>query len=214
MSTGTPAILPRVTRKYFRFAISASATAFRQLGRGRTLQRERRNLLRNILDLHVHVQAVLPEPAQARIGGSPAIDVLFQARDRAVVDDLALFIAPAAIDHLPDFDLVDVARDHAVHQARRVLAGDQVLVERRNIDERARVANGVVLVLVMHLVHADGVVSRPFAVVQAVAKGKSALVKCSSDGQSGFLACELGLYSRTATTATAALDLMTPYRRV
>jgi len=35
----------------------------------------------------------------------------------------------------------------------------------------------------MHLVHADGVVSGPFPVIQAVAKRKSALVKCSSDGQ-------------------------------
>ena len=83
----------------------------------------------------------------------------------------------------PDFDLVDVASDDAVHQAGRIFAGDQILVERRDVDERGRVADGVVLVLVVHFVHADGVVARPFAVVQAVAEGESSLVKCGSDGQ-------------------------------
>ena len=47
----------------------------------------------------------------------------------------------------------------------------------------ARVANGVVLVLVVNFVHAHGVVAGPLAVVQAVAEGESSLVKCGSDGQ-------------------------------
>ena len=147
------------------------------------MQSERGNFLGNIFDLHVHVQAVLAEPAQAGVGGGPAIDVFFEARDRAVVDDLALFVAPAAINHLAHFDFVDVASDDAVHQAGRVFAGDQILVQRRDVDERGRVANGVVLVLVMNFVHADGVVAGPLAVVQAVAQGESSLVKCGSDGQ-------------------------------
>jgi hypothetical protein len=33
----------------------------------------------------------------------------------------------------------------------------------------------------MNLIHADGVVSGPFAVVEAVAKGKGSLVECGSD---------------------------------
>ena len=59
---------------------------------------------------------------------------------------------------------------------------DQVLVERSNVNQCRRIADGVVLVLMMHLVHADGVESRPLAVVEAVAEGESAFVKCGSDG--------------------------------
>ena len=69
----------------------------------------------------------------------------------------------------------------------RVFAGDQIFVERCDIDERGGVADGVVLVLMMHLVNADGVVSRPLAVVQALAEGEGSLVKCGSDGQVGGL---------------------------
>src|SRR5437868_4527612 len=43
-----------------------------QTGGSRSLQRERRYFLGNIINLYVHVQAVLPEPAQAGIGGGPA----------------------------------------------------------------------------------------------------------------------------------------------
>ena len=43
------------------------------------------------------------------------------------------------------------------------------------------------MLFMMHLVHADGVISRPFAVIQALAKRKRALVKCSSNGQSNVL---------------------------
>ena len=55
----------------------------------------------------------------------------------------------------PTLHLGDIARDDAIHQLGGVLARDQILVERRDVDERGRVADGVVLVLVMHLVHAD-----------------------------------------------------------
>jgi hypothetical protein len=51
---------------------------------------------------------------------------------------------------------------------------------------------------VMHLVNADCVVSRPLAVVQALAQGKSSVVECGSDGQVKSLDVFLqkaGLYS-------------------
>jgi hypothetical protein len=50
----------------------------------------------------------------------------------------------------------------------------------------------------MYLVHADGVIPRPLAVTQALAKRKSALVKCSSNGQRNGLnskTVEAGLYA-------------------
>ena len=98
--------------------------SLQQLAGSWALQRQRRDLLGNVLNLNIHVQAVLPEPTQAGIGGGPAIDVFLEARDRAVVDDLTLLVTPAAVNHLPDLDLVDVARDYTVHQPRRILAGD------------------------------------------------------------------------------------------
>ena len=163
--------------------MSASATVFSSLAGGRPLQRERRDFLGNVFDLDIHAQGVLAEPAQAGVGGGPAVGVFVEARDGAVVDHLALLVAPAAVDHLAHADLVDVAGDDAVHQLGGVFAGDQVLVERRDVDERGGVADGVVLVLVMHLVDADRVVARPLAVVQAVAERESSLVKCGSDWQ-------------------------------
>src|SRR6185437_15977272 len=97
----------------------------------------------------------------------------------------ALFVAPAAVDNLAHRHLVDVARNHPVHQAGGVLAAHYVFEQRRDIDQRGRVADGVVLVLVVGFIHADRVVARPLAVVEAVAQGKSALVECGSDRQAG-----------------------------
>ena len=52
---------------------------FQQFARGRALQRQRCRFLGDVFDLNIHVQAVLPEPAQAGIGGRPAIGVLAEA---------------------------------------------------------------------------------------------------------------------------------------
>src|ERR1039458_8196977 len=78
MSTGTPPILPLVLRKYFRFSMSASAMLFSTF------------------------PDVGPCKASAAtcVGNSLAIEVLLQPRNGAIVDDLAFFVAPAAIDHL------------------------------------------------------------------------------------------------------------------
>ncbi len=146
---------------------------FEQFARGWPLQSQSGQLLGNVLDLNIHVQAVLPEPAQAGVGSGPAIFVFFQASDGTVVDHVALLVAPAAVNYLADSHLADIAGDHAIHHLGGVLAGDQILVKRRNVDERRSVADGVVLVLVMHFVDADGVISRPLAVIQALAKRKS-----------------------------------------
>ena len=123
------------------------------------MERERRDLLGNVLDLHLHAERVLPEPAQAGVGGGPAVGVLVEAGDRAVVDHLAALVTPAAVDNLIDGNLAHVAGDHPVHELGGVAARDQVLVKRRYIDQRRGVANGVVLVLVMRLVDADGVIA-------------------------------------------------------
>jgi len=55
----------------------------------------------------------------------------------------ALFIAPAAVNHLPNRHCVDLACDHAVHEFRRIFAADAILEKRLNINQRRRVPNGL-----------------------------------------------------------------------
>src|SRR5438094_3491983 len=122
------------------------------------------------------------EPAQVRLGGGPAIAVFVEARDGAVVNHFALLVAPAAINHLSLGHFVNVARDDAVHQLGSVAPGDQVLVQRRDVNQRRCIADSVVLVLMVHLIHADRVISRPLAIIEALAEREGAFVKGGSDG--------------------------------
>ena len=55
-------------------------------------------------------------------------------------------------------------------------------VTRRDIDQCRGIANRVVLVLVMRFVGADRVVTRPLAIVQALAEGESSFMKWSANG--------------------------------
>src|SRR5206468_1057344 len=81
--------------------------------------------------------------------------------DRAVVELLALGVAPWCVQHLADLGFADVARDDAVEQARGVAAGDQVLVEGRDVEQRGGAADRVVLTVVRQLVRARHDVAGP-----------------------------------------------------
>src|ERR1700691_1186987 len=124
------------------------------------------------------------EPAHARIGRGPTINVFRGARDGAVVNYFAFFIAPAAVNYLSHGDFVDVASDHAVDQLGGVLAGQKIFVERGDVDHRGGVANRVVLMVVVHFVNAHGVIARPFAIIHALAKLRGSVVDGCSDRQS------------------------------
>ena len=151
------------------------------------LQRERGDLFGNVFDFDVEAKGILLEPAKAGVGGGPAIFVFPEACDGAVVNDFAFGIAPATVNDLIHGDLVDVAGDDAVDETRGVMADDAVFIERRDVNERGGVADSVVLVLVMHLVDADGVIAGPFAVVEAFAESEGAFVESGSDGQGRLL---------------------------
>src|SRR5215210_57589 len=124
---------------------------------------------------------VLPEPAEAWIGGSPAEPRLSQPRHRPVVDHAAVLVAPRCVEDLADSHLADVASDHPVDEARRAGAGDGVLEQRRNVDQGGGVANDVVLVLVMPFVRARRVVARPFPVIEAFAQRERPLMDRGSN---------------------------------
>src|SRR5205814_5422749 len=65
--------------------------------RGRTLQRERGDLLRDVLDANVEADGILREPPQAWIRCRPPERLLGGARHRTVVDHLAVLVAPRRV---------------------------------------------------------------------------------------------------------------------
>ena len=97
MSTGTPAMAPRVMRKYFRLADVGIGDGVEQPPRCRPLQGERGHLLGDVLDRDVEADRVLREPSQAGIGGGPAKGVFGEARHGPIVDDLAVLVAPRRV---------------------------------------------------------------------------------------------------------------------
>src|SRR4030095_14322683 len=120
---------------------------------------------------------VLSEPPQVRLGGGPAKSVLTQPRYGPVVDHMAVLVAPWRVEHLPHRHSCNVTSDDAVDEHAGVAARDDVLEERRNIDQRGRVSDRVVFVFVMSFIRADGVIPRPLTIVERLAQGGCAGVK-------------------------------------
>ncbi len=86
----------------------------------------------------VHALRVQREPADVGLGARQSERAGVETADGAVVDDLAVYVAPGRVEHLAHGALGDVARDHAVEEARGVASRDQVLVERRDVEQRRR----------------------------------------------------------------------------
>src|SRR6185369_567699 len=84
-------------------------------------------------------------------------------------------------DHLAHRHLSHVARDDAIDKPRRVFAGQSILVKRRDIDQCRSIADGVVLVLVMRLVRANCIVTRPLAIAETFAKRQCSFVKSGTN---------------------------------
>ena len=131
--------------------------------------------------MNVEGNRFLLEPALARVRGSPTIRVLTYTRDGAIVNNLAVLITPAAVNHLAYAHLVNVACDDTINEARGILSGDHVLEQRSDVDQCRGIADRVVLVLVVRFVDADGVIAGPFAVAETVAQTEGSFVKRGSD---------------------------------
>ena len=128
-----------------------------QCAGGRTLKRKRGDALGNVFYRDVQTGGILKEPPQIRIGGRPPKRFLAQSRHRAIVDDFAPLVTPGRIPDLSDAQLVRVAGDQAIDERHRIPSGNQILEQRRNIDQRGGVTDGTVFVLVMGLVATDRV---------------------------------------------------------
>ena len=148
-----------------------------------TLQGEGCDRLADLLDLHVESGPVHAKPAQVRVGGGPAIRRRVESRDGPVVDDVAVLVAPACIDDLPVRDLRGVPGEDAVDQAGRVGTPDEVLEQRRHVDDGGRLADGVVLDVPRVGIGAGGEVAGPLAPLELAHEGRGARVKGRAVGE-------------------------------
>ena len=153
------------------------ADAVEDRARLRTLQAERRHLIGHFRDLHVHADGVHRQPAQRRFGGCHAEELRAEARDSAVVEELAVFVAPAGVGDDALFHLEHVARRDLVQKARGVRAFDHVFHQRRDIDQRRAVADRPIFVVERQIVRADHHVARPAAPILRHAQARGALVE-------------------------------------
>ena len=172
MSTGTPAM---------RAAASCGNTSGRRCRRrprrggrrgSRSLQRERRQTCSEMSSMRTSRPAAFCV-SHLRLG-SAAVQrnrSLVEPRHRAIVDHLAALVAPRRVVDLSDARAPSASRvmmrSTAAAASRPV---SEVLEERRDVDERRGVADGVVFVLVVRFVRADRVVAGPLAIVEALAQ--------------------------------------------
>ena len=101
------------------------------------------------------------EPAKGGVGRSPAELLLADPGDGAVVEHLPILVAPARVDDRIPADLRRVARDDPVDETHGVGSADSVLVQRRHVEDRGGLANGVVLDVMGVGVDARGEVAGP-----------------------------------------------------
>src|SRR2546427_750184 len=87
------------------------------------------------------------EPFQIRLRGRHPEGAVPEIPERAVVDRLAAFIAPWRVVDLSLREFRGIAGDDLVHEVKGILPVDQVLVERRDVEQSRGVADRVILPL-------------------------------------------------------------------
>ena len=216
MSTGTPAIVPLVTRKYFS-AIDVGVGRPRAAAAPTSAPAAPAPRRSSEMSSMPTSQAggVLPEPAQARIGRGPAERLLRQPRHRPVVDDLAVLVAPRRVEDLADAPSSTTSR--VIRRSTRRAASGPVI---RYLKSGETSISAAALRIALYscswcaLVGADGVVARPVAVVEALAERERALVerrcrsawrdyhnaRAATARQRDSAACDCSRNSMTTTT--------------
>ena len=118
-----------------------------QFAGSRALHGERGDLLGDLADLDVKADRRGREPVELSLGGAHAVLVVGHAKDGAVIDQLALVVAPHRIRDPPRPRLAQIAGHQAVEEAQGVGAGDAVLHHRSQVVERARITDREVFLL-------------------------------------------------------------------
>ena len=110
--------------------------------RGRSLERERRDLLSHFADLHVEANGGIQEPVELTFCSAQPVLGLAQPEHGAVIDDVTGVVAPDAVADAIDAQLAEVACHQPVEVATGIGAGNAVLDHRRQVVDRAGIANG------------------------------------------------------------------------
>jgi hypothetical protein len=134
----------------------------------RTLQRERGDLVRVLDDRDVEAERRARQPVELALLRAEPVVALAQVEDRAVVDDLAVVVAPDAVTDLAGLDLRDVARHEAVQERECVRPRNPVLRHRAQIEYGAGVADRCVLERLVEVGVGGRVVLPPVPLVQRV----------------------------------------------
>src|SRR3989441_12642061 len=109
-------------------------------GRG-PLERERPDVFGDVGHLGVQSHPRVLEPFQIRLRGRHPEGAVPEIPERAVVDRLAAFIAPWRVVDLSLREFRRIAGDDLVHEVKGILPVDQVLVERRDVEQSRGVAD-------------------------------------------------------------------------
>ena len=138
--------------------------------RPRSLERQHAGVGGNVTHLDIHAPTAVLEPAQARRRGADQEPLALQPLHVAVLQQMAVLVAPRRVHDPADAALREVARHDAVEQALRVGAPDLVLEQRRHVDQSGRVADRPVVAVRRRLVAQGAGVARPVAPGAALAQ--------------------------------------------
>src|SRR5688572_8076051 len=139
----------------------------------RPLQREAGDVVRVLDDGDVESEGRARQPVELALLRAEPVDALAQVEDGAVVDHLAVVVAPDAVADLAGLDLGDIARDEAVQECERIGTRDQVLGHRREVEDRAGVADRGVLELLVEKGVGGRVILPAVPLVQRVERGNA-----------------------------------------
>lgn len=129
--------------------------------RGRPLEGQRGQVVRDIPNRNVHPERVIQQPPQVRLGRSEPEGVVGEPSECSVVHHLAVGVTPGCIEHLVQLAFGDIPGHDAVQESLGVRPLDPVLVEGRDVDQCSRVADRPVLAVVMELVGTCREIPRP-----------------------------------------------------
>ena len=129
------------------------------------------------------------QPVELPLLRAQPIVAFAQVKDRAVVDDLAVVVAPDAVADLARLDLRDVARDQPIEERQRIGPCDAVLRHRREVEHRAGVADRRVFERLVEVRIGGGVVLPPVPLVQLIQRRECADGKASGRPLSGNALC-------------------------